>query len=211
MSLVLAALSDDYIVVVSETKVIFKNGKTSEASKIFGLNNDLVIGIAGDIDDNLILFSDYLEYGDCEENCIKLKNEHPYDRYVHVCSRVENRMCVITTLRKNGTNRRIHSIICGWNGKNLSVFEVTVEKGKRITKHYNPLKAVNGSNYLQLIWCGREETVKIHDKTFHESMESLAKTENNEISRIQKAFKETINRGVAICRLRHLSTMCTAF
>jgi hypothetical protein len=197
MSLLLAALTDEYIVIASETKVKFHNGKTSEVSKIFELNNDLAIGITGDIDDNIMLFFDYLEYGDLEENCIKLKNEHLYDRYVNAYRRVESRMNVITTLREDGANRRIHSLICGWNGKSLSVFTITVKNGEGHTVHHSPKIVGNGLKNLDLIWCGTE-MVEIHAKNFCESMESLSKTENNEICRILKAFQDTINRGVVI-------------
>lgn len=82
MSLVLAIISDSFILVCGDQRAIFKNGKSNENfNKVFKLNKNIVIGTAGDISDNLKLFEGFI-YSDNENqklisytNCLLSLNE----------------------------------------------------------------------------------------------------------------------------------------
>lgn len=199
MSLVLAVLTEDYIVAGSDTKANFKTRETSGlTSKVFRINDDMLVGIAGDIDDNITLFSDYLEYGNCEDNCIKMRNTYPKDRFVHTCGRITKKMDAITPIRINGKYRNIHSFICGWNGRCLSVFEITVKRGKVTTMPHVPYQC-NGTkgNRLMMLWCGSKK-VKQHAMHFEKTLAQLHKIDNSAIDSIQEAFRITLDTGVLI-------------
>ena len=106
MSLVQAVLCSDFALVCGEQQLdLTSGGVLHNFKKIFKVNNDVIIGLCGAMDDNYYLFQDYLTVD------FELKGESP-DSLAEVFRRVTGRYEEMAAQGECD----VFSLVCGWNG-----------------------------------------------------------------------------------------------
>ena len=177
MSLVQAVLCDQFALVCGEQQANLDNGGVlHNFKKVFKLNENVIIGLSGVLEDNYYLFQDYLNLnfelrGDCQDDL-----EEVFHR---------------VTLRHREMAEQgecaVFSLVCGWNG---SAFE-----GKTFyVDPDNPTACIiadvrlEGPNEAKVISCG--------DHRHYDNFMISAKRRVFTVLNLQNAFRDTLAMGV---------------
>ncbi len=143
MSLVQAVISNHFIIVCSEQRANFDNGTVDENfKKVFKINQNVIIGMAGSISDNQKLFEDFLI---CDiDNCKLIPKEK--------CNLTLNEVFEIVTnkflLLNKTPNFNTHSLVCGWDGSKFvgKTFYSTTGISDVVPKDDNDVKIISSGN-----------------------------------------------------------------
>ena len=107
MSLVQAVVCDQFVFVAGEQQLnLSSGGVLHNFRKIFKLNDNVIIGLSGSMDDNYYLFQDYLTMD------FELRDEFA-DSLEEVFDRVSARYQEMTEQGQCD----VFSLVCGWNGR----------------------------------------------------------------------------------------------
>ena len=177
MSLVQAVICDEFVFVAGEQQLKLNSGAAlHNFRKIFRLNDNVIIGLSGSMDDNYYLFQDYLTIdfelkGDCPDSLAEV-----YDKVgVRYREMTEQGEC------------DVFSLVCGWNGSGFQAktFHIDSEHAgnSRITD-VEPAHEKDG----KLISCG--------DNRHYENFYYGVSRYGFDINGVQRAFREVLSKGV---------------
>jgi len=177
MSLVQAVICDEFAFVAGEQQLKLNSGAVlHNFRKIFKLNENVIIGLSGSMDDNYYLFQDYLTID------FELKEDCP-DSLEDVFDKVTARYQEMTEQGECD----VFSLVCGWNGSGFEAktFFINSQFGEenRITdvrpEHEKDAK---------LISCG--------DDRHYDNFLAGVYRHGADINGLQRAFRETLAQGV---------------
>ena len=177
MSLVQAVICDQFTLVCGEQKLNLNNGGVlHNFRKIFKVNESVIIGLSGAIEDNYYLFQDYLNVD------FTLKEDCP-DSLAEVFNKVTARYREMTEQGECD----VFSLVCGWNGYGFEgkTFFINSQFGEesRITdvrpEHEKDAK---------LISCG--------DNRHFDNFLAGVYRYGAEVYALQRAFRDTLAQGV---------------
>lgn len=177
MSLVQAVICDEFAFVAGEQQLKLNSGAVlHNFRKIFRLNDNVIIGLSGSMDDNYYLFQDYLTID------FELKGGCP-DSLADVFDKVTARY---QEMAEQG-ECDVFSLVCGWNGSGFEAktFFINSQFGEenRITdvrpEHEKDAK---------LISCG--------DDRHYDNFLAGVYRHGADINGLQRAFRETLAQGV---------------
>lgn len=177
MSLVQAVICDEFVFVAGEQQLKLNSGAVlHNFRKIFKLNENVIIGLSGSMDDNYYLFQDYLTID------FELKEDCP-DSLEDVFDKVTARYQEMTEQGECD----VFSLVCGWNGSSFEAktFFINSQFGEenRITdvrpEHEKDAK---------LISCG--------DDRHYDNFLAGVYRHGADINGLQRAFRETLAQGV---------------
>ena len=177
MSLVQAVLCSEFALVCGEQQLnLTSGGVLHNFRKIFKVNEAVIIGLSGAIEDNYYLFQDYLNVD------FTLKEDCP-DSLAEVFNKVTARYREMTEQGECD----VFSLVCGWNGFGFEgkTFFINSQFGEesRITdvrpEHEKDAK---------LISCG--------DNRHYENFYYGVSRYGFDINGVQRAFREVLSKGV---------------
>lgn len=177
MSLVQAVICDEFVFVAGEQQLNLNSGGVlHNFRKIFKLNENVIIGLSGAIEDNYYLFQDYLNVDfTMKEDC--------QDSLAEVFDHVEARYREMTEQGECD----VFSLVCGWNGFGFEAktFYINSQIGEdsRITD-VKPEHARDA----KLISCG--------DNRHYDNFLAGVYRYGAEIYGLQRAFRDTLAQGV---------------
>ena len=177
MSLVQAVICDKFAFVAGEQQLNLNNGGVlHNFKKVFRVNENVIIGLSGAIEDNYYLFQDYLNVDfTLKEDC--------GDSLEEVFDRVAGRYQEMTDQGECD----VFSLVCGWNGYGFEgkTFFINSQFGEesRITdvrpEHEKDAK---------LISCG--------DNRHYDNFLAGVYRYGAEVYALQRAFRDTLAQGV---------------
>lgn len=159
MSLVQTVITENFILVGSETRGIKADGSFIETvNKVIKVNNTIIFGCTGGVIDNYTLFDDFCDYSD-ENGLIPLKEEVKitYEDFVEFISKRFLAMYEKKHNNKNSVPYEIMSMICGYNGKEFEVVLLNINENidnciMKIHKPLNfPYKGISAGEAFHLI------------------------------------------------------------
>ena len=177
MSLVQAVLCSEFALVCGEQQLnLTSGGVLHNFRKIFKVNESVIIGLSGAIEDNYYLFQDYLNVD------LILKEDCP-DSLAEVFNKVTARYREMTEQGECD----VFSLVCGWNGYGFEgkTFFINSQFGEesRITdvrpEHEKDAK---------LISCG--------DNRHFDNFLAGVYRYGAEVYALQRAFRDTLAQGV---------------
>lgn len=177
MSLVQAVICDEFAFVAGEQQLKLNSGAVlHNFRKIFKLNENVIIGLSGSMDDNYYLFQDYLTID------FELKEDCP-DSLEDVFDKVTARYQEMTEQGECD----VFSLVCGWNGSGFEArtFFINSQLGEenRIT-NVRP----EHEKDAKLISCG--------DDRHYDNFLAGVYRHGADINGLQRAFRETLAQGV---------------
>lgn len=177
MSLVQAVICDEFAFVAGEQQLKLNSGAVlHNFRKIFKLNENVIIGLSGSMDDNYYLFQDYLTID------FELKEDCP-DSLEDVFDKVTARYREMTEQGECD----VFSLVCGWNGSGFEAktFFINSQLGEenRIT-NVRP----EHEKDAKLISCG--------DDRHYDNFLAGVYRHGADINGLQRAFRETLAQGV---------------
>ena len=177
MSLVQAVICDEFVFVAGEQQLKLNSGAVlHNFRKIFRLNDNVIIGLSGSMDDNYYLFQDYLTID------FELRGDCP-DSLAEVYEKVGVRYREMTEQGECD----VFSLVCGWNGFGFEgkTFYINSQFGEesRITE-VRP----EHEKDAKLISCG-------DDRHYDNFLAGVYKY-GAEVYGLQKAFRDTLAQGV---------------
>ena len=177
MSLVQAVLCDRFALVCGEQQLnLSSGGVLHNFRKIFKVNENVVIGLSGVIEDNYYLFQDYLNVDfTLKEDC--------RDSLEEVFDKVAARYREMTSQGECD----VFSLVCGWNGFGFEgkTFYINSQFGEesRVTE-VRP----EHEKDAKLISCG--------DNRHYDNFLAGVYKYGAEVYGLQKAFRDTLAQGV---------------
>lgn len=177
MSLVQAVICDEFALVCGEQRLnLSSGGVLHNFRKVFKLNDNVIIGLSGSMDDNFYLFQDYLTID------FELKEDFQ-DSLAEVYGRVAARFREMTEQGECD----LFSLVCGWNGYGFEgkTFFIDSQFGEesRITdirpEHEKDAKVVS---------CG--------DNRHYDNFIAAIYRHGADVNGLQKAFREVLAQGV---------------
>ena len=177
MSLVQAVLCSEFALVCGEQQLnLTSGGVLHNFRKIFKVNEAVIIGLSGAIEDNYYLFQDYLNVD------FTLKEDCP-DSLAEVFNKVTARYREMTEQGECD----VFSLVCGWNGFGFEgkTFFINSQFGEesRITdvrpEHEKDAK---------LISCG--------DNRHYDNFMAAVYRHGADIYGVQKAFRDVLAQGI---------------
>ncbi|WP_251318055.1 hypothetical protein [Flintibacter muris] len=175
--LVQAAMCDQFVIVCGEQRLNLSNGGVlHNFRKIFKINEHVIIGLSGAIEDNYYLFQEYINPDfTLKEGCL--------DSLEEVFDRVTARYQEMTAEGECD----VFSLVCGWNGSGFQAktFHIDSEHAgnSRITD-VEPAHEKDG----KLISCG--------DNRHYENFYYGVSRYGFDINGVQRAFREVLSKGV---------------
>ena len=177
MSLVQAVLCSDFALVCGEQQLNLNSGGVlHNFKKIFKVNNDVIIGLCGAMDDNYYLFQDYLNVDfTLKEDC--------GDSLEEVFDRVAGRYQEMTDQGECD----VFSLVCGWNG---SAFEAKTYYINSVFGENSQITDVKLENEkdAKLISCG--------DNRHYENFMAGVYRYGISVYGLQRAFWDVLAQGV---------------
>lgn len=177
MSLVQAVICDEFAFVAGEQQLKLNSGAVlHNFRKIFKLNENVIIGLSGSMDDNYYLFQDYLTIdfelkGDCLDSLA--------DVFDKVTARYQE-------MAEQG-ECDVFSLVCGWNGSGFEAktFYINSQFGEE-----NKITDVRPDHDkdAKLISCG--------DNRHYDNFLAGVYKYGADINGLQRAFRETLAQGV---------------
>ena len=177
MSLVQAVICEDFAFVAGEQQLnLSSGGVLHNFRKIFKVNQDVIIGLSGTIEDNYYLFQDYLNVDfTLKEGC--------QDSLAEVFEKVAGRYREMTEQGECD----VFSLVCGWNGFGFEgkTFYINSQFGEesRVTE-VRP----EHEKDAKLISCG--------DNRHYDNFLAGVYKYGAEVYGLQKAFRDTLAQGV---------------
>lgn len=177
MSLVQAAICDQFVLVCGEQQLnLTSGGVLHNFRKIFKLNENVIIGLSGSIDDNYYLFQDYLTIDFAlKEGCRDSLGE-VFDQ---VAARYQE-------MEAQG-ECDVFSLVCGWNGFGF--------EGKTFFLNSDP--AVR--NRIDDIMPEHEKDAKVvscGDDRHYDNFVAGIDRYGFDVYGIQRAFRDVLSQGV---------------
>lgn len=177
MSLVQAAICDQFVLVCGEQKLnLTSGGVLHNFRKVFKINDNVIIGLSGAIDDNYYLFQDYINPD------FTLKEDCP-DSMEEVFDRVTARY---QEMMAEGECDAF-SLVCGWNGlgfEGKTFYIDSVLPGNSKITDVKPAHEMDA----KLISCG--------DDRHYENFFNAVNRHGFSVYGIQTAFREVLAQGV---------------
>lgn len=177
MSLVQAAICGEFALVCGEQQLnLSSGGVLHNFRKIFKINEAVIIGLSGAIEDNYYLFQDYINVDftmkeDCQDSL-----EEVFDR---VTARYQEMM--------DQGECDVFSLVCGWNGSGFEAktfyINSTYPGNSQITD-IRPAHEMDG----KLISCG--------DNRHYENLFNGVSRYGFDINGVQRAFRDVLAQGV---------------
>ena len=178
MSLVQAIICDRFVLVCGDQQANLDDGSIRHNfRKVFKINKNVIIGVTGMVDDNFILFQDYINPNfTLKQGCL--------DDLETVYKKVTLRY---NQMVNSGKAHKAYSLVCGWNG---SSFE-----GK--TFFINPTHTANlgitninpeSKNDVKFISCGDD----IHYDNFLKFKERYPFS----VLGMKNTFKDVLDEGI---------------
>lgn len=177
MSLVQAVLCDQFAFVAGEQQLNLNSGGVlHNFRKIFRVNENVIIGLSGVIEDNYYLFQDYLNVDfTLKEGCIDSLHE-VFDR---VTARYEE-------MTDQG-ECDVFSLVCGWNGLGFEGKTFFVDSGNLANSRITDVVPEHPKD-AKLISCG-------DNRHFQNFLDGVYKY-GFEIYGLQRAFRDVLAQGV---------------
>ena len=177
MSLVQAVICDEFVFVAGEQQLKLNSGAVlHNFRKIFKLNDNVIIGLSGSMDDNYYLFQDYLTIDfELKEDCT--------DSLEEVYAKVGARYREMTEQGECD----VFSLVCGWNGVGFEAktFYINSEFGEQ--NRITDVKPEHARE-AKLISCG--------DNRHYDNFLAGVYKYGVEIYGLQRAFRDTLAQGV---------------
>lgn len=177
MSLVQAVICEDFAFVAGEQQLnLSSGGVLHNFRKIFKVNENVIIGLSGTIEDNYYLFQDYLNVDfTLKEGC--------QDSLAEVFDKVAGRHREMTEQGECD----VFSLVCGWNG-------VSFEAKTYFVNSYVP-----GDSRITDVRLERPKDAKLiscgDNRHYTNFMENVYKY-GVEVFALQRAFRATLAQGV---------------
>lgn len=175
MSLVQAYISENYILVCGEQKATVNGVIVENFKKVYKLNDTTIIGMAGTIEGNYRLFSDYVNTD------FSINATFCQKKYLEIEADLINKY-------KNNVdflhNHNVISIICGWDG-----FKMT---GKTFfTNFKQPINDLTPDypEHVRLVNCGLDK--------HKENAERISQLKNpKNLLQLKNLFMDVIDEGI---------------
>ena len=177
MSLVQAVICDEFVFVAGEQQLKLNSGAVlHNFRKIFKLNDNVIIGLSGSMDDNYYLFQDYLTID------FELRGDCP-DSLAEVYEKVGARYREMTEQGECD----VFSLVCGWNG---SAFEAKTYYINSVFGENSQITDVKLENEkdAKLISCG--------DNRHYDNFLAGVYRYGCEVYGLQRAFRDVLAKGV---------------
>ncbi len=179
MSLVQSIIYKDFCVICGDQKASLSNGTIRhDFRKIFKLNNKVVIGITGDIQDNYLLFQDFLTPDfNLQEGSENVEFQSVYEK---VALRFD-------VLERDMIQHETFSVVCGWNGTGFEG-RTFFMGGKSADNLGITQICPETSDSARLITCG--------DPRHHESFFKFKENYPFNILGVKNTFRDVLEAGV---------------
>lgn len=184
MSLIQAYITKNFILVGGDTRgtngdIIVSNG----VKKVFKINKNIIIGMAGKVNGNCVLFEDFIKFTD---NKFEFKDVN-FDQltYKEFTSKInESYYNNNDYLQENS----IHSIVCGYDGEKLmATTYITKDVNKSLNK---PIEIIPLSETdVRVINCGEEQH-------YLDAFELKDKINALNILQFKNLFKDVLQKGI---------------
>ena len=177
MSLVQAVLCDQFVFVAGEQQLnLTSGGVLHNFRKIFRVNDNVIIGLSGAIEDNYYLFQDYLNVD------FTLKGEYP-DSLSTVFDNVAARYREMTDMGECD----VFSLVCGWNGFGFEAKTFYINSACPEESRITEVRPEHEKD-AKLISCG--------DNRHYDNFLSGVYRYGFEIYGLQHAFRDVLAQGV---------------
>ena len=175
MSLVQAVLCDRFVLVCGEQQANFQDGQILHGlRKVYKLNKDVVIGLAGTVEDNFCLFQDYLNQDfTMKEDC--------RDTLAEVFAKVTERHREMAASQEPLS---VFSLVCGWNGYGFEAKTFYLDSAGGEITDIRPM----GPEDAKLITCGLQR--------HYDNFIACQRTHGSSISGLKKAFQNVLSLGL---------------
>ena len=177
MSLVQAVLCDQFAFVAGEQQLnLSSGGVLHNFRKIFKVNENVIIGLSGVIEDNYYLFQDYLNVDfTLKGNCT--------DSLREVFDRVTARYGEMTSQGECD----VFSLVCGWNGTGFEAKTFFINSACGEDSRITDVKPEHARD-AKLISCG--------DNRHYENFLAGVYKYGFEVYALQRAFRDVLAQGV---------------
>lgn len=177
MSLVQAVMCDRFVLVCGEQQANLDNGGIlHNFKKVFKLNEHVIIGLSGVIEDNYYLFQDYLNVDfTMKENCP--------DTLEEVFERVSARHREMAAQGECD----VFSLVCGWNGSSFEAKTFFIDSGNLANSEITNIRQGRASE-AKLISCG--------DSRHYENFLTCMNRRGFSILGLQDTFRDVLAMGV---------------
>ena len=177
MSLVQAAICGRFVLVCGEQQLnLTTGGVLHNFRKVFKVNDSVIIGLSGAIEDNYYLFQDYINVDfTLKEGCT--------DSLEEVFDRVAARYQEMTDQGECD----VFSLVCGWNGVGFEAktyYINSVCPGSSQIAEVKPAHEMDG----RLISCG--------DNRHYENFFNGVNRYGFDVNGVQRAFRDVLSQGV---------------
>lgn len=175
MSLVQAYITQNFILAGGDTRATLNDGVIIDNfKKIYKLNDTTIVGAAGSIAGNDILFRDYIINSEATEICKRMT-------YSEIEADLLARLCFDKRITEYGIN----SFVCGWDGSQMvgRLFSASKESG------VSSKMAIPEDNGFKIISCGLNEHLSKGEQLF------ISRNCNN-ILQTKNIFKDVIQEGM---------------
>ena len=177
MSLVQAVICDEFVFVAGEQQLNLNSGGVlHNFRKIFKLNENVIIGLSGSMDDNYYLFQDYLTID------FERKEDCP-DSLAEVYDKVVARYREMTEQGECD----VFSLVCGWNGFGFEAKTFFINSQFGEDSCVTDVKPEHARD-AKLISCG--------DNRHYDNFLAGVYKYGAEIYGLQRAFRDTLAQGV---------------
>lgn len=159
MSLVQTIITDDFVLMASETRGIFTDGKyATGVNKVIKLNDQIIFGCTGGSHDNYQLFNGFCSYSP-DEGLLPIHTECnlTYSDFVEIITERFNKMYIAKHRSTNKIPYEIMSVICGYNKDHFEATMFNIDGKKKsdsvckVLKAPNfPYKGINAGNMIHL-------------------------------------------------------------
>ncbi len=177
MSLVQAVVCDQFVFVAGEQQLnLSSGGVLHNFRKIFKLNDNVIIGLSGSMDDNYYLFQDYLTMD------FELRDEFA-DSLEEVFDRVSARYQEMTEQGQCD----VFSLVCGWNGRGFEAKTFFIDSAFGGNSRITDVRPEHEKD-AKLISCG--------DNRHYDNFLDGVYKYGCEIYGLQRAFRDVLAKGV---------------
>ncbi len=178
MSLVQAVICGEFAFVAGEQQLNLSNGGVlHNFRKIFKLNENVIIGLSGSMDDNYYLFQDYLTID------FELKEEGCQDSLAEVYDKVTGRYREMTEQGECD----VFSLVCGWNGSGFEAKTFYIDSVRTADSRITDVKPEHEKD-AKVISCG--------DNRHYDNFVAGVYRYGADIYGLQRAFRDVLAQGI---------------
>lgn len=177
MSLVQAVICDQFAFVCGEQQLNLNNGGVlHNFRKIFRVNDNVIIGLSGMVEDNYYLFQDYLNVDfTLKEGCPDSLEEVFEKVAARYREMVEQGEC------------DVFSLVCGWNGSEFEAKTYYINSVCTEDSRITDVRLEHEKD-AKLISCG--------DNRHYDNFLSAVYRHGADIPGLQKAFRDVLAQGI---------------